>query len=154
MRKFFKPIRRKIDFILELSINQVAYEITTKFEAQKLIIDLNTKDQLFEGINSEGEDLASIGGRYSDFTIIVKQSEGLPFDRVTLFQSGEFYESFKVEPFKGGFNIEADSDKEDGDLVFRWGTEIVGLTDQSKEILANYYIDEIIKLIKKGIAKV
>lgn len=152
--KKFKKIRDLVNLITQLSVDELAYKITLQTETKKLIIDLNTQEQLFEGINSEGQDLESIGGEYRPYTIEIKRQQGLPTDRVTLFQSGSFYDSFEIDVFKGGFNIVADTDKEDGDLQFRWGSEILGLTEDSKKDLVNYYRNEILREIKKRISKV
>lgn len=147
--KYFKKLRDLLELFLSLDFDKMVYDVSITSEFQRFAIDLNTKEQLFkQGINALGEDLASIGGSYSDYTIKIKIEDGLPYKFVTLYQSGNFYDSFEIEPFVGGFDIEADSDKENGDLVFRWGNEIVGLTDENKSIIARYYLDQIRKNIK------
>jgi len=152
--KYFGKVRRLLNLISSLDLDNIVYNITLRSETRQLIIELNTREQLFEGINSDGEDLESIGGSYAPFTIAIKQSDGLPSDRVTLFQSGDFYDTFEIKPYRGGFDIIADTDKDDGDLRFRWGNEIIGLTEESKQDLANYYRNEIIKEIRKKIRNV
>lgn len=152
--KYFKKLRRLLDIFLMLDVDNLAYDITIKGETKQLIIDLNTKDQLYEGINADGEDLESIGGQYSNLTIEIKKREGLPTDRITLFQTGDFYDTFEIEPFKGGFEIFADTDKESGDLQIRWGTELLGLTEENKKTLINHYKNEILKAIRKKLSSI
>jgi len=135
--------------ITSLSVDKLAYKITNNTETKKLIIRLNTDEQLFQGIDSTGRDLDSIGGSYSPRTIEIKKEKGQPYDRVTLKDTGEFYESFKVNPYKGGFSISADAIKDQDDLTKEWGDEIIGLTDASRNELVNHYRNEIIREIKR-----
>jgi len=65
--------------------------------------------QLFlDGVDSEGVQLSKIGGEYSPLTKDIKVSQGLPFDRVTLYNEGDFYRSFNFKQDKKGFKIVAD----------------------------------------------
>jgi len=131
--QFFKPLRDIIKRTQELNIDLVMRSLFDKEEDLKdLIIKLNTQDQLFEqGINSQSVTLESIGGKYSDVTILFKQAENLPFNRITLFDTGAFYESFSVTYEMNGIVISADTIKDTGDLRERWGKDILGLTDES-----------------------
>lgn len=64
-----------------------------KGELKEQIIDLNREDQLFnQGIDSNGKFL----GYYSSFTIMEKKQRGLPYNRTTLFDSGDFYNGFDL----------------------------------------------------------
>lgn len=148
--KYFNPIHRLIAIVKSLNLDNLAYDITLRRETQELIIKFNTKDQLYDlGIDATGRRLDSIGGGYAPLTISIKQSTNLPTDRVTLFQTGAFYETFVVEPFKGGFDIFADTIKDGDDLMDSWGGNILGLTDDNKRLLVLYYRDEIIKAVKE-----
>lgn len=128
-------------------------------ETQEEVIRLNTDEQLFnQGIDSTGESLESIGGSYSPFTIRVKRAEGVPHPRgyawVTLYQSGEFYSSFKVEVRKDSIIISADTIKEGEDLQDRWGDEIIGLTDESIQTLNEEFVSKlVIQYILKNLIK-
>lgn len=149
--KYFGKISRLTRIILALDLDSTVYKITSKQKAKRLIIELNTNEQLFKGIDSTGRTLESIGGGYAPLTIEIKKSKGQPYDRVTLKDTGEFYESFDVRPFKGGFRIEADAIKEDDDLTMEWGEDIIGLTEESKERLVIHYRNAIIQELKKKI---
>jgi len=92
------------------------------------IIYYNTQEQLYQrGIDSDGKTL----GQYSIYTKGVKQSKGQPFDHITLRDTGAFYNSFRVLRTLDGLLITADSIKDDKDLRVEYGSDIVGLTDQS-----------------------
>lgn len=111
-------------------------------DLQKEIIYLNTIDQLFEkGEDSLGRKLKDVGGDYSGFTKQYKFDNGQPFDRVTLKDTGEYYDSYRIvapsgadyimiitNPIKDGKNIEQE-----------WGGYIVGLNQENKQWL----IDEV-----------
>jgi len=106
------------------------------------IIRLNTENQLFEeGIDSEGRDL----GEYRPFTIEVKRKTGLPWDHVTLYQTGEFYASFRVTYDANGFSIDADGDKSDKNLFEVFGENITGLIpfnmQRIKTLILRYYAE-------------
>jgi len=98
-------------------------------ETKAEIIRLNTQEQLFEeGVDSNGQ---RIEPAYAPLTVDIKRLEGLPSDRVTLFQSGEFYESFTVTVGANFFTIDANDVKEDTRLFEKYGEDVLGLTDES-----------------------
>jgi hypothetical protein len=143
---------RLTDFVkrgMGLDFNSALFFVFSQNEIQTRVIELNTDGQLFDrGIDAEGVALADIGGEYAERTVQIKREDSLPFDRVTLFQEGEFYDSFSVKPEKDGILIEADTLKEgDEDLRDRWGDKILGLTDDSIEILNEEIVEIIVRYI-------
>ncbi len=120
-------------------------------EIRDQIINLNTIDQLYrKGINSLGESL----GEYSDYTKAIKQYEGQRYDHITLNDTGEFYNSFRVV-FRGdSMVIEADPIKDDTNLFQEFGIEIVGLTKESisklKPTIIKFLLPELKKYFLKG----
>lgn len=101
---------------------------------KKLIIELNTNDQLYnKGIDSLGREL----GNYSPATIEGtknfpgKIEKGQRYDHITLNDTGKFYESFKVTLKGTEIIITAQTLKEDTDLLKEWGEEILGLTNEN-----------------------
>jgi hypothetical protein len=70
-----------------------------------------------------------------------KRKKGQPTDRVTLKDTGDFYSSFQVLPFKGGFIIDADPIKEDTNLFDRYGEDILGLNDENLQLIIKFYLD-------------
>ena len=119
-------------------------EVLQNQEVTTLILDLNRFSQLFQGIDATGEELDEIGGSYSFSTIRRKLSKGQPFDRVTLFDSGDFYKTFSVDVDSVGLEITANTVKNGFDLQMRWGFELVGLTDESRT--------ELVEAIKEKVA--
>ena len=152
MAHFFTPMRNILNVIIALDVDQIAFDIAQQDSFQDLVIELNTKDQLFDkGENSEGKTLESIGGAYSPFTVSIKQAKGQPTNRVTLFDTGEFYASFVVKPFRGGFTIDADPNKDDTDLFDEWGDEIVGLNDENLQTIINFFRNAVLEKINNRI---
>lgn len=153
MAKFFKPLRDIINVFISIDIDELALEIAKTREFQKLVIQLNTEgqstSQLFElGEDSTGKKLSDIGGDYSPFTLQKAAEEGKPkrsADHVDLKDTGAFYLTFSINPFKGGFRIEADPLKDGTNLFDEWGKDIVGLQDQNLQIVIDYHINEFIE---------
>lgn len=146
-----------------LDFNSTFFLVFGNEYLQLFAIELNTggpniKDlgQLFlHGIDSTGKSLIAIGGEYAPFTKDIKVHEGLPIDRVTLYQSGEFYQTFKFKQLKTGFKLSANTIKIDPnngevtDLIDRWGDNIIGLTNESLSKLGIEAIPYIIEAILK-----
>ncbi len=147
--------------ISKLDQNKILREVLLRKEVQGKIIELNTRGQLFDrGIDSTGKTLESIGGSYAPSTIEGrpglfkgKRELGLPFDRITLFNTGDFYQTFKIVIGNDFFTIKADPVKEDTNLFSEWGLDVVGLTLESKEILSNFILNDFILETKKAIFK-
>jgi hypothetical protein len=121
---------------------------------RKLIIDLNTQEQLFEqGIDSKGRSL----GEYSIATIegtrnfLGKKQKGQRFDHITLNDTGAFYRSFAVQLEGNTIRITADGQKEDTNLFQEYGIDIVGLTEDSMSVLATAAIPIIQKHLKTAL---
>lgn len=137
----FDIAKRKINYFLQLNVSNYINEIISNDEILKAqIIDLNTQSQLFEkGIDSLGRTLESIGGNYSPYTVNIKLSRGQPTDRITLNDTGAFYESFEVKTPIGAAYIEitANPYKDGKNIIEEWGGAILGLTTESKIYLAN-----------------
>lgn len=132
------------------------FEIVFKDKSvQSEIIRLNTDVQLFEnGLNARGVSLESIGGEYAPLTVMLKREQGLPFTRITLYDTGEFYASFKVTAKRTAFIIKADTIKQGidnkgrptrTDLVDRWGDDILGLNNDSIKEISSLIIEELKK---------
>lgn len=108
------------------------------------VLDLNRLGQLYyKGIDASGLLL----GHYAAYTLRTKEDPML--SHVTLKETGDFYSTFDLKVHKAHLEIEADTMKGNTDLMDEWGVDILGLTEESKEMLSNYMLDngyaEIIK---------
>ena len=131
--------KRLLNNINKLDIDDIFNQLWKDNKTQNFIIQLNTEgqptSQLFKfGVDSLGVSL----GEYADFTIQKKIEDGQLFDRITLKDTGDFYETFIVRPLKKGFSMRANPDKEDNNLFDEFGSEIVGLTKENEVILAAF----------------
>ena len=81
------------------------------------------KEQLWQGI---GSDKRAIMPFYSPKTIVIKQQKGQPFNRVTLKDTGDFYNSIFVDPRGESMYVDSRDSKVD-DLEKKYGETILGL---------------------------
>ena len=133
--------------VKSLNVNDMIHELSENNDFMDFIIELNTKNQLYDkGVNSKGDSL----GEYSPMTKGIKQEEGQIYDHVTLNDTGAFYESFKV--YLNGSNqfvISANVIKDTSDLITDWGKEILGLNEDSLKLLREKAKQILIPYIKK-----
>ena len=123
-------------------IDKIIEEITNEKETQDFLIDV-LQDQLFD----TGEDGNGLSlGEYSDVTVQIKRRKGQPVDRITLKDTGDFYKSYFITAFEGGFVIDADGQKSPTDNLFvRYGDDILLPNDESLTIIAEYYEAKLIE---------
>lgn len=115
-----------------------------------LVKHLNTEEQLYkERVDSLGERL----GVYSHATEKLSKGRKKAGEFINLFDTGEFYDSWKVEVKKEGIVINANPFKDDTDLFREYGIDILGLTDENLQILINeatkFYITYFKEVLKK-----
>ena len=157
MLKFLKRQERIVKTYLSIDPHELTNIILNDFGFQKFILDLVREDQLFKkGEDGLGRKLRSefaIGGKvYATFTEVQKQffrSPRQPIDRVTLKDSGAFYESFRLELSSTFFQIKADTLKESGDLKETWGENILTLNDENLQRVIDKIRDEIVPMVKR-----
>ena len=143
--------------IKNLNVNYLMRQLFLDDDFKKLIIYLNTEKQLFEkGIDANNKILRSEFARFSNVyanrTIIEKEAKNQPTDRVTLKDTGEFYKSYKVElTSNNDLLIVAQTLKEDTDLIKVWGEDILGLTDESLQVVIDSAREILIPIIQKEI---
>lgn len=130
-----------------LDAGRIAKEIVR--DNDNILIDMNAQDQLFDkGVNRLGVRIDEYRP-YSPFTIKVKIEKRQPYDRVTLKDTGEFYDSFYVETAEDRFYIKASDEKADW-LIKKYGAEIFGLTNEAlAEFINDYVKDEAVKKVKE-----
>ena len=118
------------------NIDQVILEITEEPETQKFLIKV-IQDQLY----STGEDGDGVSlGDYSPVTVQIKRRKNQPTDRITLFDTGEFYDSWTIDPFEGGFIIDGDGQKSPSDNLFvTYGDDIQKPNDETLTLIAEFY---------------
>lgn len=131
----------------ELDTGEIAKKIVR--DNDNILIDMNAQDQLYaKGVNRLGVRIDEYQP-YRPLTIKVKIEKRQPYDRVTLKDTGEFYDSFYVETAEDRFYIKA-SDEKTNWLIKKYGAEIFGLTNDSLAEFINYYVkDEAYNRVKE-----
>ena len=118
--------------IQSLDEKKILFTVYKSKRVSNFIIDLNRIGQLFnQGIDTKG----NVIGRYSIVTETVynqNKKAGTPY---TLKDTGEFYDSFRFFLIPNGFMLDADTFKDGADLQERWGANLIGLTDESIEMV-------------------
>lgn len=123
---------------LKLSINE---SIRKSVDQNKTVIKtMQTDDQMFSGTNSAG---GVISPSYRQSTINYKKRKGQPFDRVTLKDSGNFYDSIEVEARPSDFIISTKISYSIF-LVEKYA-QILGITNTNLQTFLNTYTLPIIK---------
>lgn len=131
----------------ELDTGTIAKKIVR--DNDNILIDMNAQDQLYaKGVNRLGVRIDEYQP-YRPLTIQVKIEKRQPYDRVTLKDTGEFYDSFYVETAEDRFYIKA-SDEKTNWLIKKYGAEIFGLTSDSlAEFINDYVKDEAYNRVKE-----
>ncbi len=140
----------------ELNLNDLMRALFLNNDFTDYIIELNTIEQLFNrGIDSTGDSI----GEYTIATIngtknfLGKIQKGQPYDRVTLKDTGAFYESFRVMWDNGDMVITSNPIKDGSDLLKQWGRDIIGLTDESLAKLREKALPILIRYTKEQLLK-
>lgn len=143
MAKFFNDLRSRLKKFKELDVDKMAFLLARTGNFQDLVVKLNTEDQLFKkNEDSTGTKLSEIGGDYSPVTLEIARKKGRPKKSesdINLRDTGDFYNSFFVRVFRGGFEINANTIKDDDNLIERWGKDIIGLNEENLEKIKNEY---------------
>ena len=161
-------ISQQAQLLTEAGALQYAYKSNINIGAPKLpfkqlLVWLNTVHQLYmKGIDIFENKLRSIHARlgnvYAYRTIFGtemykgKIEKGQPIDRVTLYDTGAFYKSFKAKLEGEGIVITANTNKDGEDLEQTWGS-VVGLTERSKNDAAQAAKPIIISYVQNTILR-
>ena len=118
---------------------------------EDVIVQMITQNQLYDrGIEGRGISIMDYQP-YTARTIRIKQKKGQPYDRVTLRDTGEFYDSLHVEFDDEGFYVTSTDDKAKY-LLSRYGKTIFRLTNEDfTELLRNYIRPSLQEKLKEKI---
>lgn len=119
-------ITELLEKIKSLSISELASDSIN--ETSETAADLNAM-QMFQGIRSDGKE---INPQYSPFTVEQKKKKGQVTDRVTLRDTGSFYEGLVLKANKDTISFFSTDEKSDK-LEKKYGKQIFGLTNENKK---------------------
>lgn len=113
------------------NINEYMEDITRSIEDE--IKEINVHQQYDLGQDRNGD---AITPEYAESTIRYKRRKGQPTDRVTLQDTGQYHDTFKIRYEDEGFELYA-NDWKAGFLDKKYGKEIYGLQDEAARELAD-----------------
>lgn len=133
---------------VEDNLDAIVLDQVRKFEPE--ILELNTQDQLAQrGVDGAG---AKLFPEYRPLTIKIKTIKGQPTDRVTLEDTGDFFDGFRIHYGRTFFGIFSEDEKADK-LEAKYGPDIFGLTDanlqEARDLICDDLRDEIFKRLTK-----
>lgn len=131
----YQAIAKKLQ-AFQNHVNSIVIEEAGKLEDE--IIILNQDDQLAEGIDNKGQ---SITPEYRPFTVEVKKAKGQPYDRVTLYDEGNFYKGFHTEIVNNKIYVDS-TDQKTNKLGEKYGEDIFGLTEKNIDYFNETYLKE------------
>jgi hypothetical protein len=149
-----EAIARKV---LKLNIKDATNVVTDNKSIQYEALRLNRQVQLYEqGVGVDGKKLRSPYARgasvYAPNTEYLKLEKRQPIDRVTLRDSGAFYQTFNVKKKGTDIIISADTIKEGEDLEDKFG-KVVGLDEESKSVLREMSKPIVMQYVKSKILR-
>lgn len=142
---------------LKLNEKDALKVVTDNKSIQYQAIRLNRKVQLYEqGVGVDGRELRSVYARYGNVyanrTIAYKREKNQPINRVTLRDTGAFYQTFNTKLINGELFLTANTIKDGEDLQDKFG-QVVGLTTESKNELIKQAKPIVLTYIKSKILK-
>lgn len=138
--------------LFDLDIIDLLDEVFRQADVQDTMIDFN-QDQLQDGKDSLGQTIVTIGGSpYRPATVIIKRRKGQPTNKVTLFDTGRFYDTFKVVINKDSYEITANFEVHDGSILdnFTSKFDFLGLDAESlNELAFEIVLPRLSQLVRK-----
>ena len=107
---------------------------------EREVLEAN-RDNLYAGRDANN---VTISPPYKPSTVRWKKSKRQPYDRVTLLDTGEFYDRFMMLYGDDEFEITSD-DWKTGDLTRKYGLDIFGLNEQRIHELSESIKDTLLK---------
>ena len=104
------------------------------------------KDRIFSGKYVDGTEIIP---EYSYATLDFKLRKKQPTDRVTLFDTGSFYNQIFAESYDGKEVIIDSTDDKSGELKEKYGEQIFGLTNENSISLKEKTTELLIDYIKQ-----
>jgi len=137
--------------IKSININHLMKVFFSSNAGKAKVIQLNQNQLYQKGIDAKGKVIKTYFAHspnvYSNQTINIKREKGQKSNIVTLKDTGEFYRSFKSTADEEGINIEAEFNKQNGNIANNVDiTNILGLTDYNIDRISKDMVIPIIQL--------
>jgi hypothetical protein len=154
----FGRIKKVIDNVQKLNVNKIAAYVYWNKDFQKIVLSYQRIDQLTHGLNTEG----GIIGVYSPTTFALARLQGQQFtfdgqryqkligEPYNFVDTGEFLGSFEIIVAADGFYFYADDKKDKDNLADKY-PNLLGLTDENKDKLAEAILPLFTKTVREKI---
>lgn len=159
---------KSVNAALTLNETEMFNSVLTDKGFQEFILDLN-RSQLFEGEDSLGVRLDTIGGGYSFTTQLLTLGKSFTFkpkspdvkggsktkevgEAPFLLDSGEYYKSYTLTLGNGFFVINSNPIKEDDNLEDRFGDDLEGLQDKNLKKIIDVIREKFVQEVRLKIA--
>lgn len=137
---------KRLTYLQQGGVNDIIRDFVA--DENQNILDLNRNNQLYDkGLRADG---SKVKPAYTSFTKKIKKEKGQVYDRVTLKDTGDFYNSFKLNLTSFDFEIGATDSKTD-ELTAKYGEGIFGLTIENKRKLSDKLAKTLLIKIRKRI---
>lgn len=129
---------------------QLLFKVLSRADVQAYIINLNTEDQL-KGRNEDALGIKlSSNDPFRGYSITTQYLKQTSRDKVTLYDTGDYYESFAVIPLRNAsFDLISNTKIHGNDLKERWGEHIEGVNTINLEKVNIFIESKIILEIEK-----
>ena len=127
---------------LQKNKDKIILDLVSEYD--DFVIGLNQAQLYDDGIRNDN---SKITPPYARLTLQIKRKKGQPTDRVTLKDTGDFYDSFYIELGSNSFLIDARDSKTAG-LKGKYKDEILGLTEESKDELSQFLKGKLIEQLR------
>lgn len=139
-----EAIANKINLLKQFQLSSDDYVLNQVRNNESEILDLNL-EQLNQGIKGNSQNITP---SYRPKTIQIKQLKGQPTNRVTLKDTGDFYQGFEIVYFNDRFVIDSEDEKAES-LENKYGLDIFGLTDRNIQETIDIIRDDFIEAFRK-----
>ena len=135
----------KIAFNAKKLSDAIAWYTALDENTKLFILGLIKNDQLSKGIDAKGNTI----GLYSYWTERISEGRKQEGDPYTLFDTGAFYNSLRIIISGLSFIVEGNGQKDKENLFVKYGDDIVGLTNESLEKLAQELLPKYINYVRE-----
>lgn len=140
---------RKIQPLQDFQDNAPQRILRQVEDVEPQVVAWNADEQLFAaGVRSDG---SNITPPYTPFTVRLKGFKGQPTDRVTLRDTGDFHDSFRLEFQADEFSI-VSGDWKEAKLKAKYGDAILGLTDENVQRLIDTIREPLLEDLKNALS--
>ncbi len=106
------------------------------------------QEQMFAGVKADGNDITPF---YTPYTVEQKIKKGQPYDRVTLNDTGDFYNSMRIENISINSFSPTSTDPKTAELEAKYGDKIFGL---DADVRKYYTFGAFFKSVKEKIESI